>query len=47
VEDPAEDALGILVFANYRTEGPHRARVENLEKVLIELNKDRFTISGE
>jgi type VI secretion system protein len=37
-------AYGVLVFANYRTDGDHRARIGSLEKVTITLEQKGFTV---
>lgn len=39
-----DKAYGVLVFANYRTEGDHRARIGSLEKVTITLEQKGFTV---
>ena len=39
-----DNAQAILVFANYATEGDHRARLDPYEIVLIELQERKFEI---
>ncbi|GAB3438592.1 hypothetical protein [Insolitispirillum peregrinum] len=39
-------AYGVLVFANYRTPGDHRARVTKLSSVVVQLQRDGFVVTG-
>jgi type VI secretion system protein len=41
-----DKAYGVLVFANYRTDGDHRARIGTLSRVVITLQQKGFTVSA-
>lgn len=50
VQDIASDSeasYGVLVFANYRTPGDHRARVSKVTDVLVRLQRDGFVVEGQ
>jgi type VI secretion system protein len=46
ISDDTEAAYGVLVFANYRTEGDHRARIGTLSKVVITLQQQGFVVQA-
>lgn len=39
-------SYGVLVFANYRTPGDHRARVSKVTDVIVHLQRDGFVVEG-
>ena len=42
---PVRKARGLLLFAQYASEGAHRARLDPYELVLVRLNKQKFKIN--
>lgn len=47
IKDPATDAIAAFVFANYSSEGTHRARVDALEHISIALGDKDFSIMSQ
>ncbi len=45
VGDRGEDAVGAFLFASYMSPGPHRARIDTLRDVVVELGRETFTVS--
>ena len=47
IKDPTTDAIAAFVFANYSSEGTHRARVDALERISIALGDKDFSIMSQ
>lgn len=47
IKDPTTDAIAAFVFANYSSEGTHRARVDALEHISIALGEKDFSIMSQ
>lgn len=46
IASETDKAYGVLVFANYRSAGDHRARIGSLSEVTITLQKDGFVVAA-